>query len=301
MKKAQMLMSSYFVKLVLIVVFLLFGIVLVMKVFGWGIFAKSFDIVCWQSVLFNHEKRIPGINAEMVKTNCPSKYITFHTTEFEEEFQEVDPDIINFNPFKDRGEKQSVEYSKEGVPCKNIDDEDEKEACVFWNINFKIAKEMQRCWHNFHEGRLRVFSVYDTSKQCVVCSTFFFDNEMISEYSDLGSLGLYSTEADYNLDVFMRTYKINMNTDASPTYYEYTLDLLDKNWETDIYDYSVSSDYSIVFRALNEHWLTDYLGDIWNDIKEKLTGKEYDDDPNFMNTIHFIPNEAITEYCETWA
>ena len=298
-KKAQGLGLDFFRNLVLAIVFLFFAMLLIMRIFGPNIKSATKDTVCWQSVLYNHERRIPGVSVETIKIKCPTKYVTFQLDSYKEEFEETGDAILKFNPFAPKEEDNIIKYTKEGVECSKIKDDDDRSACIFHEVNEKIAKEMERCWRNFHEGRLRVFSQYTTEKQCVVCTTFFFDNEMIDEYSYLGLLGWYAPDdPNYNLDLFMRTYKIEP---SNTSYYEYTLDILDKNWEVLPYDYEVTRDYSIVFTALNEHFFKDALGDIWNKIKEKITHDPQENEPNYINTLNFIPNDEVAIQCDSWA
>ena len=98
----------------------------------------------------------------------------------------------------------------------------------------------------------------------------------------------------------MQTQKIDEVSDT--TYYEYTSDILDKNWDnTKPYDYTVSKDYAIVFTALNKHFFDVALTDVWNKIKEDMTQEPNVDEPNFVNTLNFISNDKVAIECDTWA
>lgn len=282
---------SVFNKYVLAILFLIFGIVLIGKLFGGFFFeSKTTDAACFYSVLRNHEERIPGVYVEQVKINCPTKYITFFPGGYEEEFEVVDRGFLSFK-------KQNTEENKQVYDCSGTDDQEE---CMFYNINKKIASEMARCWNDFHEGKLRVFSLYETDKQCVICSSITFDNEIVKKYGDEGMISMLGPENPfYDLDWYMR----HQNYDPFDiTYYEYTLDTLDKNWEYPYYSYDVSNDYSIVFIALNKHHLKNVLEGAWESVKTELLGAdEKDEEGNFINTLELIPNDEVGIYCDTWA
>jgi hypothetical protein len=310
-KKSFALSLEFFIQILLVVLFLVFGTMLIIKIFGPSLLAKSIDAICIQSVQANSKTRVMGINTETIKVNCPTKFITFHLNGYNEEFEENDKGMIKFNPFVQEEEKEKPkEYKNQAGKCSLLKDENEKEKCMFYSINSIIANEMKRCWDDFSLGNLRVFSVYQQKTQCVVCTNLLFDSEMREQFSSYGFISEKGPEdPSYSLDMYMKTTPayfveakyIKNDKDRPPSIFEYTQDILDKNWETPPYDYMVSKDYAVVFSALNEYFVKEVAEDIWNQIKGKITHQTYPDEPNFINTLHFISNEEVPVYCGTWA
>jgi hypothetical protein len=290
-RKSQEYMMSSFIKIVLLIVFLVFGFMLLGKLFMKE--KQSIDAVCKMSIIENSKLRDPGTRVETVKVNCPTKYVTFGIEGYNEEFEKTN----NQNELGISNRKETIYYKKESKKCSSLLANDQ-EACIFLNVNQVMANEMKRCWFNFGNGELRIFSLYkeDKKTQCMVCTTFFFDEEMATKYESLGYLGQYKPEdKSYNLDYYMRTTK----ADPWPTtIYNFTQDILDKNWETPVYDYGVKKEYSIVISAMNENYVKTIAKGIADKIFSTSTST---DEGNFINVMHFIPNEEVPAYCSTWA
>ncbi len=296
-KKGFSLSMETIIVLILIIVFLIGGITWITKIFSSRLNEEVINKVCYESVLFNSERRVPGIEAQTVKTKCATKYLTFHKEYAEQEFES--------NPL-DNAATQAVELpdivykDKNGKDCRESED---AEACMFRNINKRIADELARCWNNFHKGQRRVFSIYTKSSQCVVCSVIFFDNEIIKDYGDEGPISLINPESeDYSLDLYMRNNN-NLYYTGNENYYKYTLDIVHANFDLPYYDYDVNSEYAVVFVALNKAGVPLFTNTVWEKIKELLSDYTPDEteEGNFVNTLYFKPNQEVGTLCEEWA
>jgi hypothetical protein len=295
---------AFIIALILAVIMITFGISLISKVFSKKLDETVVNQACYQSIWMNSERRVPGIEVETVDHKCPTKYITFHKEYAEQEFEsnplsdnEDEKIILDEIPYYNTVMKNDVPVDTE--KCENSDD---PEACMFWNINKIISIEMARCWHIFHRGQKRVFSIYTKEKQCVVCSILFFDNEIREEYGDTGLIGFIDPESEnYNLDLLMRNYNY-LHYTGTENVYEYTLDVIDKTFEYPYYDYDVNHDYAIVFVALNENAVNLISSNLWEKVKTLLTGREdYEEEGNFVNILEFVRNEEVPLICDEWA
>ena len=280
--------------LILGIVLLVFAIGLVDKIFkplDEEIITKN----CWESVLFNAERRVPGIEAQTVAVKCPTKYITIHMQGSKQEYEES-PSTEN-EPFK----LPDIQFKDEDKKaCEDSDDED---ACIFRNVNKVMADEIVRCWNNFHRGQKRVFSLYKPDQtQCVVCSVILFDSEMVEEYGEIGPIGFQQPEDEhYSLDLYMRNNN-NLKYTGEENYYKYSLDLVDEYFDLPYYDYSTNTEYAVVFAALNKERISGMTDNAWEIIKAAFTNyvPPEEEEGNFINTLHFIPNEEVPLTCDTW-
>ena len=282
------------VGLILILVFIAASFGWISRIFSSGLNEEIINKQCWESELFNAEARIAVVGTQTRPVKCPTKYITIHKDKLEQEYEEGPS--TNNEPFK----LPDIAFKNADKKiCANSEDE---EACVFRNVNKAIANELARCWSDFHKGQRRVFSLYkEDQSQCVVCSVVLFDSEMADEYSDLGVIGLSNPESeDYSLDLFMRNNN-NLKYTGDENYYKYTLDLVDEYFELPYYDYDVNREYAVVFAAINKNAIKDITEDAWKLIKEKFTDYVPADEKegNFVNTLHFIPNEEVSNICDT--
>lgn len=317
-KAAFSLSMEYVIGLLLLLIFLFYGTLLIMKVYGPSMQAKTMDLSCLISVRENSANRMPGISVENVKVNCPTNYVTFHADNYEQDYDVPEGGLSKFNPYST--ENKPIDYKKDTTQCKSIKDKKEQEECVFSSINKKISEEMVRCWFVFSEGRLRVFSQYETGSQCVVCTNILFGNDLKEKYPDIGFPGADNPQdPNYDLTYYMKTVPFNSllpkdlkseeESDSAEdkgkvvlSAYDFTKDVLDSNWEDPVYDYQLSDDYAIVFSALNENFVRDVMGDMFNQFKNWATKSEkYQNEPNYINTLNFIPNEEVPVYCKTWA
>ncbi|MBD3204004.1 hypothetical protein GF327_06900 [Candidatus Woesearchaeota archaeon] len=307
MKKAQLeITMARVIALVLLVFFLIFGVTILPRIFNEKLDEEMIDQLCFQSILLNAEKRIPVAGTETVKSKCVTKYITIHPTGAEQKFEA--------NPLDDTRGGESVKLGKipfrkdlSGKKCSEIEGNpgiingEKEEACLFQNINKRISYEMFRCWTNFHKGKRRVFSLYRDDTQCIVCSVIRFDNEIRSKYKNWGPVGIYMAGDEdkyeqYSLDHYMKT-----NSDlksAAKTYYEYTLDIVDKVYQPPYYDYDVSNDYAVVFVALNKEATNMIADKLWEEIKNLLGDDAPDEEEgNYVNRIEFVPNHEVPMLC----
>lgn len=111
-KKGFFLSMEFLTTTILVVLFLAFGSYLIVKVYGSNLKAKTNDIICWESVYSNSAKRTPGVSVETIDIKCPTKYITFFDSYYEEEFEQTE----YLDP-----EKSSIKYK--GVDKKECNDE----------------------------------------------------------------------------------------------------------------------------------------------------------------------------------
>jgi hypothetical protein len=297
MKKKGTVSLDTVVVAILVVLFIIFGAQWIGRIFTPRLDEKIINQACYQSISFNQQKRVPGLETELAPPKCATKYITFHEDKAEQEFES--------NPLEKSTENKPVKMSdvyyrdEKGNQCKDSED---KDACMFRGINKVIADEMARCWSNFHRGDGRVFSVYTEKRQCLVCSVFLFDEKIASntKYNDIGPIGLaHSGEENFNLDLFMRNNN-NLEYTGNDNYYQYTLDFMDSNVELPYYDYDINHEYSIVFVALNKDAVKLMSEAAWNKF---LGGRDETweaEEGNYMNTLEFIQNDEVGQICDTW-
>ena len=233
---------------------------------------------CRISVLKNAENR-EFLDIQDVLVNCKTKYVLFKKTGYIESLEDKEPD-----------EETLIPYSDDESECEDDD-------CIFSSINRVISDEMLTCWDMFLKGDKRLFSTRESDRQCFICSVIFFDNEMKKEYQDLGLLGMY--EETYSLDEFMKNNKPNRieYSQNELSYYALTLDLMD-HVDPYYYDYETGHDYAIVFSALNENYIKNLEEEAYNMLLEKLGKDPMVDHGDFVNRLHFIENDQVSEECD---
>ncbi|MBT3464784.1 hypothetical protein HN827_04765 [archaeon] len=250
------------------------------------------DTLCYQ-------KGLSFLETQHVDYECPTKYITMFENRLEKEYDHYTPDD---NPIvqkfgEDCSDETGIKYRR----------------CIGRHANRAIAKELVTCWDKFHQGQKSLFAQYSEDRQCMICSVFYFDKDIKEKIGGdyMGWDPKDSTDPELSLDHFMRTespiqgYKSAKNTvqkDGKPvenenkgttTYYEYTLDLVDKYAESPYYDYDVQYEYAIVLTALNKNRITS--------ISDRLLNFAFGtQDPRgeFINTMDFIENDQVTTICD---
>ncbi len=289
MKRKSELSMEVVVVAILVVLFIVFGLQWTSRLFSPKLDEEVINQACYQSIQMNSNRRAPGIEIETIEPKCPTKYVTFHEDKGEYKYES--------NPL----DTTSNRVIEDDILYRCNDDEEMGEKCMFRNINKIIADEMVRCWKNFGHGENRVFSIYKKQRQCVVCSVFFFDEDIVKNHGPKGTIGLIDSEDEsYNLNLYMRN---NNNIKyGSSNYYEYTLDFIDRNVDLPYYDYDVTHEYAIVFSALNKDAVKLMGNKAWDAFIGLLGEEPKDDDSgNFINTLNFIPNNEVSQICDSWA
>jgi hypothetical protein len=291
MKKAFFLTTNQIIVLVLALISLALLLQIPQKIFSQELDEEVINTICWESIYQNAVRRVPGIQSATVKQKCPTKYVTFHETYAEHEFEANPQDYRSGKPVV----LPDIPYKKATKACEDVEDE---EACMFENINHIVAHEIAQCWRNMLRGEQRVFSTYTTDKQCIVCSVLLFDNQLRIKYGNNGLIGFWNP--DYSLNDFMQK-NGEVDLTGEQSYYEYSLDLIRKTWEPTPYEIDMNYEYAVVFTALNEHGAKAFFGNIWDSIKKYFTGYEAEEEGNYINTLNFIQNQYISQVCDTWA
>ena len=241
---------------------------------------------CQVTIQKNIDQRLPlDVQNLQYLINCPSKYVLFSKDGY----------LWGYEQDELSEEEKEIYLDEEDNKCDEDDD-----TCMFNAINRVIADEMLSCWEIFFKGEKRLFSSYETEKQCVICTVFFFDNEMKSDYGDWDYIGMYDEE--YSLDEFMKNQKPEgvKYSQSKLTYYPLTLDIIDEAVEMPYYDYQTSKDYAVVFTALNEHYVKNNMAEeLWNMVLEAFDKDPVEDYGDYVNTLNFIENDEVSLYCDT--
>jgi len=267
------------------IIFFLFALAIVTGVWRY-LRGVPEQLACEVTIQKNIDQRLPlDVQNIQYLINCPSKYVLFSKDGY----------LWGYEQDELSDEEKEIYEDEKNNKCDEDDD-----ACMFNAINKVMADEMLTCWDIFFKGERRLFSSYDTEKQCVICTVFFFDNEMKAEYGDWDEIGMYNEE--YSLDEFMKNngprgvnyYQNELN------YYQLTLDLIDEAVDMPYYDYTISKDYAVVFTALNEHYVKNNMAEeLWNMILEHFGKDPVEDYGDYVNTLNFIENDEVSLYCDT--
>lgn len=294
-KGTEMLTMSLIIIMILGIITLIFGINVQKKLSdASGEFAK--DSICTETLRLESDKRVPILEVQYSENyKCPTKYITIFEDRVEKEYDDFTP------------EDSSI-VQKFGEDCTGHKSFSNYKRCVLSNSNKFIAKELVSCWDKFHKGTISLFSQYTDERQCLVCSVIYFDSPIQDRIGGDYVGWQFDHEPEISLDAYLRQnspiqgYTGKGQTDSEgkvsagkkKSYYEYTLDLLDKYVEQPYYDYDPQYDYAIVLTALNKNRLKS-LGD--RIINLALGTK--DPRGEFINTMTFIENDQVTTICDT--
>jgi len=252
------------------------------------------------SVAANSNIRMPIVDNQAFQINCPTRYIYFDPDGYTEEVAGCDKDPVKVAfEEKDRLFKKKCSDHEVGSP--------DFMDCYLPQMNKVISEHVKDCWEQFGSGYMKVFSTYNTERQCLICSVIDFSPELKNLGGEENCFTLGEGDEDFSetcLDEFMRTHK-PAGHDIS--YYQYCMDAAD-GLSSPYYDYDLEKSYAVVFTAINEHNVQSRMSDLWGYLEEHhdpqwdwMLGKPDggDQDIRFVNLLNYLEQEEVVAYCDT--
>jgi hypothetical protein len=189
--------------------------------------------------------------------------------------------------------------------------------CRLKAINRIIAERHLDCWEQFGKGELPMFDMFETKRQCVVCSVYDFKPELKEKlgnnYQSLLEEGesFNDNENDYPQEV-MFDYVMRAEYPAVAgqgkdservSFADMVADPLDI-YNPPFYDYFVDEPYASVFIANHESFVMSVIGrstESVKDLLDRLPFIEISDEEEthyYLNTIEFLPESEIVKECD---